>query len=128
MTLCIGIDLGGTNLRAGIVATDTGEVRALQSVPTQAREGPDAVIERIGGLICAVADCGGLARAQIGAIGAIGAVGIGVHGVVDLDRGEIRFLPNLPGAWPGVPLSAAIAAMVGVPVYLLNDVRAITYG
>ena len=125
MTLCIGIDLGGTNLRAGIVATDTGEVRALQSVPTLAREGPDAVIERIGGLICAVADCGGLARAPIGAIGA---VGIGVPGVVDLDRGEIRFLPNLPGAWPGVPLSAAIAARVGVPVYLLNDVRAITYG
>jgi glucokinase len=33
----------------------------------------------------------------------IGGIGIGVPGVLDLEKGETLFLPNLPGTWPHVP-------------------------
>ena len=34
----------------------------------------------------------------------IGGIGIGVPGVLDIEKGETLFLPNLPGTWPHVPL------------------------
>ncbi len=115
----IGVDLGGTNLKAGIVDVQTGAVSALQSVPTLAREGHAAVMERMAALIRSVA---GSAGAEIGG------VGIGVPGALDLERGIVVFLPNLPDRWENVPLPATIAARVGAQVYMLNDVRSITYG
>lgn len=118
----IGVDLGGTNLRAAFVEPETGTVRALTSIPTLAREGHDAVMERIAGLIESVIAAAGVDRADIQG------VGIGVPGVLDLDKGMVLFLPNLPGTWPNVPLRATVRQRTGLPVYLLNDVRSITYG
>jgi glucokinase len=48
--------------------------------------------------------------------------------VLDLDKGETVFLPNLPGTWPNVPLCATISRLTGLPVAILNDVRSITLG
>jgi hypothetical protein len=50
MGFTIGCDLGGTNLRAGIVDIQTGKVTHLLSTPTLAREGHDAVMQRMVGL------------------------------------------------------------------------------
>jgi glucokinase len=122
MVRYIGVDLGGTNLRAGAVDPATGEVLALLSVPTLAREGPGPVMERMAGLIRSVAAACGLSMAEVGGIG------IGVPGRLDLEHGVVLFLPNLPGTWPDVPLAAVISQAIGRPVHLLNDVRAITYG
>jgi glucokinase len=58
----------------------------------------------------------------------IGGIGIGAPGVLDLDKGETLFLPNLPGTWPHVPLRDTITLHTGLPTALLNDVRAITNG
>jgi len=58
----------------------------------------------------------------------VGGVGVGAPGVLDLDRGLTLFLPNLPGTWPNVPLSATISEKVDLPVFMLNDARLITYG
>ncbi len=118
----IGCDLGGTNLRAGIVDLDYGHVSHLLSTPTLAREGHDAVMTRISALIEDVISAGGLSKSEIGGIG------IGVPGVLDLERGLTLFLPNLPGTWPDIPLRDTIADAVGLPVALLNDVRSITFG
>jgi len=35
-------------------------------------------------------------------------------------------LPNIPGNWPEVPTAAILSTDLGLPVYLLNDVRCIT--
>ncbi len=115
----IGVDLGGTNLRAGIVDVQTGNVSALQTLPTLAREGHAAVMERMAGLIRTVVES---SQSDIGGIG------IGVPGVLDLEQGTVVFLPNLPDRWENVALSATISNRVGLPVCLLNDVRSITYG
>lgn len=118
----VGVDLGGTTLSAAVVDVTTGQVAGRHEVPTLAKEGHDAVMARMVNLIRqAVADAG-LTREEIGG------VGIGVPGVVDMDRGLVLFLTNLPGHWPNVPLKATIEAGVGLPTYLLNDVRSFTLG
>lgn len=122
MSYYIGIDLGGTNIKAGIVDLDAGSVVAAESTPTLARDGHDAVMARMADLIESSLAAHGLVKT------AIGAVGVTAPGVLDLEKGTTLFLPNLPGTWPNVPLRDTIQARTGLPVFLLNDVRAITYG
>jgi glucokinase len=118
----IGCDLGGTNLRAAIVDVETGRVLHQKSIATQARKGHDAVMKRMADLFLQIIQTSGMQKEEIGGIG------IGVPGVLDLEKGEVLFLPNLAGNWPHVPLSNTIAQLTGLPTTLLNDVRAITYG
>jgi glucokinase len=118
----IGVDLGGTNLRAALVDVTTGEFSHLISVPAVAREGHDAVMVRMADLIEDVIQDSSLGKAQIGG------VGIGVPGVLDLERGLTLFLPNLPGTWPNVPLRDTLAERVQLPTTLLNDARSMTLG
>ena len=117
----IGIDLGGTNLRAAIADTDTGHIFHQLKCPTLAAEGQEAVIGRIVGLIRELTQANGYA-------GTIKGVGIGVPGTPDIDTGVIQFLPNLPGKWLNVPLRDIVEQQVELPVALINDVRAITLG
>ena len=117
----IGIDLGGTNLRAAIADTDTGQIFHQRKRPTLAAEGQEAVIGRIVGLIRELTQANGYA-------GSIQGVGIGVPGTPNIDTGVIQFLPNLPGKWLNVPLRSIVEGQVELPVALINDVRAITLG
>ena len=121
MSRYIGIDLGGTNLRAAIADTDTGQIFHQRKCPTLAAEGQEAVIKRIVGLILELTQVGG-------ADCDIKGVGIGVPGTPDIDAGVIQFLPNLPGKWLNVPLQSIVEEQVKLPVALINDVRAITLG
>src|SRR5687767_15729794 len=118
----IGCDLGGTNLRAAIVDVESGSVLHQMSIPTLAREGQEVVMARMADLSLQLIQSSGMTKEVIGGIG------IGVPGVLDLEKGETLFLPNLPGTWPHVPLQATITKLTGLPVVLLNDVRSITHG
>ena len=118
----IGCDLGGTNLRGAIVDVENGAVLHQMSIPTLAREGHDSVMNRMADLFLQVIQSAGMNKEDIGGIG------ICVPGVLDLEKGETLFLPNLPGTWPHVPLQATIERRTGLPTRLLNDVRSITYG
>lgn len=122
MAKFIGLDLGGTNIKAGIVDLDTGEIIGQKTIPTAARKGHVAVMERMADLILSLTADNGLKITDIGA------VGIGLPGRLDLEKGEVLFLTNLPGNWPHVPVEKVISEKVGLPVAILNDVRAITYG
>lgn len=117
----IGIDLGGTNLRAAIADTDTGQIFHQRKRPTLAAEGQEAVIRRIIELTRELMQANGYA-------GSIKGVGIGVPGTPDIDTGVIQFLPNLPGKWRNVPLKSILEEHLELPVALINDVRAITLG
>lgn len=118
----IGCDLGGTNIRAAVVDVETGDVPHQERIPTLAWEKQDAVIRRMSDLILHVLQEVGLKKEDIGSIG------IGVPGVVDLDKGETLFLPNLAGTWPHIPLADTVARQTGMRTHLLNDVRSITNG
>ncbi len=108
MAKYIGGDLGGTNVRAGIVDTDTGEVTSLISVPTIAREGQDAVMHRMADLFLNVIHTSGLKISEIGGIG------IGAPGIIDIENGKTIFLPNLFGHWENTPVAEKIQEL---PVY-----------
>jgi len=118
----IGIDLGGTNIKAALVNTDTGEISGSQSIPTHAREGDDAVIAQMAKLVGMVSSASGVAVTEIGG------VGIGLPGVVDIERGRTLFLTNLPGQWRNVPVAEKLNRLTGLPVELINDARAMTLG
>ncbi|HJR79909.1 MAG TPA: ROK family protein [Anaerolineales bacterium] len=118
----IGCDLGGTNLRAAIVDVENGLILHQLNIPTLAREGHDAVMERMAKLFLQLIQSAGMNKEDIGGIG------IGVPGVLDLEKGEVLFLPNLPGTWPHVPLQGTIQQLTGLRTQLLNDVRSITNG
>ena len=118
----IGCDLGGTNLRAAIVDVENGSVVHQMSMPTLARDGHAAVMKRMSGLFLQMIEWAGMKKEDIGGIG------IGVPGVLDLEKGETLFLPNLPGTWPHVPLGDTITKLTGLPTVLLNDVRSMTNG
>jgi glucokinase len=122
MSIYIGCDLGGTNIKAGLVDLSKKVVLESRTIPTLSHQGQDPVLERMGELISSLMDWG---RAKnLTTLGA----GISAPGTLDLRSGEVVFLTNFPGQWRGVQLKSRIEALAGIPVSLLNDVRAITYG
>ena len=118
----IGMDLGGTNIKIGVVDLDSGTILDSTSIPTVAREGHDAVLGRMAGLVLQMVERNKLNPSEVGG------VGIGLPGVLNLKQGSTVFLPNLPGTWPNVPVRDVIQAKTGMSVSILNDVRAITLG
>ncbi len=89
--------------------------------PTDAREGPAAVVQRIVECAREALDDAGVTMDRIAGVGAMAA------GPLDLARGVITTPPNLPG-WRDVPLRDLLSAAFGVPVLLENDANAQGYG
>jgi len=122
MAYYLGCDLGGTNIKAGIVNLESGSVIIAKNKPTLSFEGNDAVMDRMVDLITSLITESGLDRSEI-----LG-LGVSAPGVIDPDKGTTIFLPNLVGQWKDVPLGNKLNKSLNLPVTLLNDVRAITYG
>jgi glucokinase len=122
MNVFVGCDLGGTNIKAGLVNVEDGHVLIADSVPTLARQGPESVLERMADLITDL-----IAKSDVEQE-AIGGLGISAPGVIDLETSTTEFLPNLYTEWRGVPVGERMESYLGLKVAMLNDVRAITYG
>jgi glucokinase len=58
----------------------------------------------------------------------IAGIGIGCPASVDLARGVLMVVPNVPGDWPAIAFRETMAQKTGIPVFPINDVRAITLG
>lgn len=116
--LFASVDLGGTNIKAALADAD-GNVVAEDKVPTDSQEGPQAVLNRIADLVQQLIDTTGQQPV---------ALGMGVPGLVDVEQGITRFLPNMPTKWKDVPAGEMLAGRLGCDVQLLNDVRMATLG
>lgn len=110
-----GIDIGGTKIAAAVGLAD-GTIVAERSIPTQSHDGPDAVLRRTAALVRELAP------------GGVTAAGVGLPGTLDRASGVVRFLPNLPTNWRGVPAGTVLSGELRAPVYLLNDARLATLG
>lgn len=104
----VGVDLGGTQIRAALACTG-GVMQSRVATLTLAEEGPDAVIERI----CAQIE---LARESQ----PITAIGIGAPGPTDPYEGVVLVAPNMAG-WHNIPLRQLLSMRFGVPVFIGND-------
>ena len=115
LKLTVGVDLGGTKIQAAVVDT-AGRVVSTERTATDVQGGPSK----------AVADIVRSVHACAPDMDSIGAVGIGVAGQVDTETGIVRSAPNL--GWKDFPLGDRLEAVLGIPVVVENDVRAITWG
>ena len=113
----IGIDIGGTRIKAGVV-DDAGVVRARRVVAVGSERDQAAVVTALAGLL------GGLAH---GEPGGIRAVGVAAAGVIERERGLIRESPNFP-AWRDFALGVELAAATGLTISLENDANAVILG
>ena len=120
MALHLGLDLGGTNIKGVVLDRSSVEPTIVWDgrVETRAREGPHAVVERLGAL----------GEQAVRAAGPCASVGVGVPGLVDFERGIALFLPNLPGDCATEPLAAPLAKRLGAPTAVVNDARAFGLG
>lgn len=103
--LTVGVDVGGTNIRAGVVDAH-GEV--IDSASGATPQSDDA-------LEAAIAACVG----ELAARHEISAVGLALAGFIDADRGLVRFAPHL--SWRDAPVADRMVARIGMPVVVEHD-------
>jgi glucokinase len=109
----IGVDLGGTNVRAGRIV---GGKMAARSARAISAHGPqDLVLQEIRETIDAVID------------GQVSAIGIGVPSLVDLAKGIVYTVENIP-SWKEVPLKKILEQSFGLPVHVNNDANCFALG
>ena len=85
----IGIDLGGTNIAAGIV-DDEGRILIKKSVPTGADRAPEQIVDDIAALCYDIVAEAGLTVSDIST------VGIASPGIANHDDGVVEYANNLP--------------------------------
>ena len=117
----LGLDLGGTNIKAAVVEIGDGEdspiVVHTRQGATEAEGGPQHVADRI-------IDIGERAMSEVGVRPQ--SIGLGVPGLFDYSEGTITFFTNLPGPWEGFPLRTHVAEGLTASATLINDARAFT--
>ena len=118
--LFLGLDLGGTNVKAGVV-NDEGKVISACSVPTDAIQGPDVGVESIVAAGRRAVTAAGISIDQIVA------VGLATPGTMDIPNGMLLEPPNLPG-WTNFPIRDRVASQLQRPTILQNDANAAAYG
>ena len=116
----LGIDVGGTNVKAGVV-TDAGQVVAMSSVPTEAIYGPDHGVQQI------LKAAEHALQAYQGERSEIVAAGLATPGTMDIPAGMLIDPPNLPG-WRNYPIRQRVADGLQLPTILQNDANAAAYG
>jgi glucokinase len=116
----IGVDVGGTFIKAGLLRAD-GAVVDKRSAATEVDGGVDHVIGRIAGLI------GDLHQAAAAAGLEVRAVGLGMPGTLSRRRGVVIAPPNLRG-WRNVPVVERLESLTGLRVVLDNDANLAALG
>lgn len=109
----IGVDLGGTNVRAGLVVD--GRLAEVRSVPVRSRGSAEDVLEDLFGAVDP------LVRDDVAGIGA------GVPSVIDLEAGVVYDVQNIR-SWKKVPLRARLEERYRRPAYINNDANAFAAG
>jgi len=119
MKYYIGVDLGGTNIAAGVVS-EQGELIHKASVPTESHRGHEAVVADLAKLCKQV-----IADSDVDPE-TVTSIGIGLPGLFDKDSGVFIYAPNLPIRQ--VPIRSMLQETFPLPVYLENDANAAAMG
>ncbi len=112
MAYYVGIDLGGTNIKAGIV-DDQGQLLNKESIKTNAQRPMEEIIHDMGSLAVKVIEAAGLKEEDISAIG------IGSPGTPDNKAGVLVYAGNLP--FKMAPMRKLIREVIDLPVFIDND-------
>ena len=115
-----GIDVGGTNVKIGIV-DDAGKIVADTKFPTKSDASPDLAVEQAKQELTDLLTANGIGWDQVPA------VGVGTPGPMDIKAGLILTPSNLPG-WHNYPIKEKVGQAVGKPVTFANDANAAAFG
>lgn len=113
--LAIGVDLGGTNIKGGVVNLQ-GQVLRRMSLETLSQEGPGRVLDQIAHLV-----------QELKGREKIRGVGMGCPGLVEPTLGIVRDPPNLKG-WKEVNVKGNLEDRLRLKVEVANDVNAAALG
>lgn len=114
MSVYIGVDLGGTNMRAGRVENDCLVAQASERTPKSPKDTAETIdlLERVIRSVWTPE---------------VSAIGIGVPGLVDRQNGVVYNLVNIPH-WDVVALREILEARFGVRVVIDNDANCFALG
>jgi glucokinase len=118
--LFLGIDVGGTNIKFGLV-DDLGRTVAQHKIPTEQQRGPADAMRRSAQVIAELASQLRLELRDIAA------VGLATPGTMDISKGILLQPHNLP-AWWNFPIRDCLARECGKPVSFANDANAAAFG
>ena len=114
-TLAVGVDVGGSGIKAAVVDTTTGQlVSERLRVPTPTPSTPDRVSASIGRLVRRLAKADELAKDT--------PVGIGLPGVAI--GGILMTAANIDPAWVGYPIAERLSFLLKRRVEIVNDADA----
>lgn len=107
MKVFLGIDWGGTYIKAGIVDEEGKLLKKKVFVSEEIRK-KEVFINQIKSLVESFSDF------------EIKGIGIGAPGLIDVKKGFIYYLPNVPG-WKNYPLKSVLEKDLRLPIYIDND-------
>lgn len=113
MMKLLGIDLGGTNVRVGLV--DDNSLKKVAASPIGKHSEESAVLNDIFQLIDQLIDEG------------VSGIGVGVPSVVDTEKGIVYDVQNIP-SWKEVHLKEILEKKYGVAAYINNDANCFAAG
>lgn len=109
----LGFDIGGTNLRVGVV--EEGKFLNILHEPIENQFDEQGTIDQVIKLISRAMSPG------------VATIGVGVPSVVDLKKGIVYDTVNIP-SWKEVPLKEILESKFEVPVLINNDANCFVLG
>jgi glucokinase len=122
----IGVDLGGTNVRARAYNAKGEPVGQRFQNPSRAQEGTQAILDQVTQTIH---------QASASAGGHTTAVGMAIPGHIDNEAGLVRWAPNFGGTvngvfinWENVPIREPLSKNLSMPIFMDNDANLAALG
>lgn len=115
----VGIDLGGTFIKGGIV-DDLGNIVYQDKTPTESNGGADKVAENIAALTKSLLSAVGLSVSDVEGLG------MGVPGMIDSKAGTVIYSNNL--AWEDFAIGKKVEELTGLSVKIANDANVAALG
>jgi len=116
----LGIDIGGSSIKAGVVAND-GRILQKRHASSALEDGLEAGLANLERISRELIVDAGVTWEQIRAIG------VAAPGTMDIPAGVVFHPFNLPG-WKNLPLRDMVSQRLGKPAILQNDASAAALG
>jgi glucokinase len=107
MKAFLGIDWGGTYIKAGVLSSD-GRILDKKTFASEKLRKKSVFIKEIKALLDSFSQF------------KISGIGIGAPGIIDVKEGFIYYLPNIPG-WKNYPVRDVLKRELRLPIYIDND-------
>ncbi|HEY3331197.1 MAG TPA: ROK family protein [Capsulimonadaceae bacterium] len=119
----IGVDLGGTNVRAAVVEQESGKIVSRSAnVPSRAHGGVQATAAQVAEAVRQAIENGEVDKADVDGIG------MAVPGHIHGHEGKVLWAPNFKDQWRNVFFAKPVSELTELPVYLGNDANLAALG